>query len=161
MILSISPPGGDFTEPVTQACLKNTGAFLMLDTALANKRHFPAVNYFQSYSLYEQDVIYYFKEQIDPEWETLINRCKEILQIEEKLKEIAEIVGYEGLQDRDRLIMYIAEKIRRDFLCQNAYSEDAFSRPEDTFLKIKSIIKSYDDALEKLDKGISFDSLKL
>lgn len=147
MILSVSPPGGDFTEPVTQACLRNSGVFLMLDTALANRRHFPAINYFESYSLYEKEIKSYFEENISPNWTELIKKCKEILAMEEKIREVAEIVGYEGLQDRDRLIMNTAETIKFDFLCQNAYSSDAFSRPEDTFKKIETIIRHHEDNL--------------
>lgn len=152
MILSVSPPGADFTEPVTQACLRNSGVFLMLDTALANRRHFPAINYFESYSLYEKEIRAYFEENISPNWAELITKCREILAIEEKIREVAEIVGYEGLQDRDRLIMNTAEDIKVNFLCQNAYSEDAFSRPDDTFKKIETIIRQYEDSLEKLNR---------
>jgi V/A-type H+-transporting ATPase subunit A len=150
MILSVSPPGGDFTEPVTQACIRNSGVFLMLDTSLANRRHFPAINYFESYSLYEKEIRAYFEKNVSPDWSELIIRCREILAMEEKIREIAEIVGYEGLQDKDRLIMRTSEEIKTNFLCQNAYSEDAFSRPEDTFKKIESIIRNYKDSLNNL-----------
>lgn len=159
MVISVSPPGGDFSEPVTQACLRNAGAFLMLDSSLADRRHFPAINYFNSYSLYEKDVTAHLEKAINLQWTNLIKRCREILQLERSLREVAEIVGYEGLQDRDRLIMKIADTIKTEFLCQNAYSDDAFSKPEDTFSKIERIIKSYDDALEGLEKGLTLDSI--
>jgi len=86
MILSVSPPGGDFTEPVTQACLRIAGSFLMLDTSLAHRRHFPAINWFQSYSLYERSLSGYFREKVSQEWDDLKQRCKEILQREEALR---------------------------------------------------------------------------
>ncbi|HET6516561.1 MAG TPA: V-type ATP synthase subunit A [Thermodesulfovibrionales bacterium] len=159
MILSVSPPGGDFTEPVTQACLRTTGAFLMLDTSLAHRRHFPAINWFQSYSLYGRDIAGHYRETVAPEWEQLQQRCKEILQEEESLREVSEIVGAEGLQDTDRLLMIVAEMIRTEFLSQNAYSEDAFSPPEKTLGIIKRILGFYDRAREKLNPGTSLEEV--
>jgi V/A-type H+/Na+-transporting ATPase subunit A len=157
MILSVSPPGGDFTEPVTQACLRTTGAFLMLDTALAHRRHFPAINWFQSYSLYAGDVAGHYEQRVSPEWGDLLRRCRQVLQEEESLREVAEIVGAEGLQDRDRLLMRTAEMIRTEFLQQNAYSDDAFSLPEKTAAKMKGIFDYHDQAAEKLKQGITLN----
>jgi V/A-type H+-transporting ATPase subunit A len=157
MILSVSPPGGDFTEPVTQACLRTTGAFFMLDTSLAHRRHFPAINWFQSYSLYGKELSGHFCREVAPEWEDLRNRCNHLLQQEESIREVAEIVGIEGLQDADRLVMRIAERIRNAFLGQNAYSDDAFSPPKKTLELIKSIVEFHDRAAEKLKQGISLD----
>jgi V/A-type H+-transporting ATPase subunit A len=159
MILAVSPPGGDFTEPVTQSCLRNTGAFLMLDTSLAHRRHFPAINWVQSYSLYGRELAGHFKEKVSPEWEDLQLRCKEALQREEALKEVAEIVGFEGLQDADRLLMHTAERIRLEFLCQNAYTDDAFSPSEQTFLAIKHILSFYKTAAERLKQGTALDEI--
>ncbi len=159
MILSVSPPGGDFTEPVTQACLRTSGAFLMLDTALAHRRHFPAINWFQSYSLYGKDLMDFFNKKVSSEWALLRQRCNEILEKEESLREIVEIVGMEGLQDRDRLLMYVAERLRTEFLAQNAFTEDAFSPPERTFQKIKEIISFYDSAMESLKKGVPVEEI--
>jgi V/A-type H+/Na+-transporting ATPase subunit A len=157
MILSVSPPGGDFTEPVTQACLRTTGAFLMLDTSLAHRRHYPAINWFQSYSLYAAEVAAYYREKISAEWDTMLVRCRQILQQEESLREVAEIVGAEGLQDADRLLMQTAERIRSEFLQQNAYSEDAFSPPDKTLALIKRIIEEHDLVAGKLKEGISLE----
>lgn len=157
MILSVSPPGGDFTEPVTQACLRTTGTFLMLDTALAHRRHYPAINWFQSYSLYATELAGYFRETVSPEWESQQHRCREVLQKEETLREVSEIVGAEGLQDSDRLLMLIADKIRTGFLSQNAYGEDAFSPPEKTFASISGIFDYYDRMLGKISQGFSLD----
>lgn len=159
MILAVSPPGGDFTEPVTQSCLRSTGAFLMLDTSLAHRRHFPAINWFQSYSLYGKELVGHFKEKVSPEWEDLQLSCKEVLQREETLKEVAEIVGFEGLQDVDRLLMHVAERIRLEFLCQNAYTDDAFSPSELTFLAIKHILSFYKTAAERLKQGTALDEI--
>ncbi len=157
MILSVSPPGGDFTEPVTQACLRTTGVFLMLDTSLAHRRHFPAINWFQSYSLYGRDVAEHYHEKVSPEWDALRQRCRQMLQQEESIREVAEIVGAEGLQDADRLLMRTAEMIRNEFLAQNAYTDDAFSPPERTLSILKRILEFHDRATEKLKQGISLE----
>ena len=159
MILSVSPPGGDFTEPVTQACLRTAGVFFMLDTTLAHRRHFPAINWFQSYSLYERDMVAHFNDQLSPRWGELQQRSREILQREEALREVAEIVGVEGLQDADRLLMKAAERIRDEFLSQNAYTDDAFSTPEQTLAKIGGIIEFYDRATVRLKEGALLDDV--
>ncbi len=159
MILSVSPPGGDFTEPVTQACLRTAGVFLMLDTGLAHRRHYPAINWFQSYSLYAEELGGYFREKVSAEWQTLHRRCREVLQKEEVLREVFEIVGAEGLQDADRLLMFIAEKIRTKFLAQNAYSDDAFSSPEKMFSLIRDIFEFYDRASEKILQGTTLEDV--
>ncbi len=159
MILSVSPPGGDFTEPVTQASLRTAGVFLMLDTSLAHRRHFPAINWSQSYSLYQKELKKNFSEKVSSEWEDLHDRCRGLLQSEEELREIAEIVGKEGLRDEDRLLMEAVERIRTEFLCQNAYTEDAFSSPEKTLKIIKEIIRFFDDASEQIRKGILYEDI--
>jgi V/A-type H+-transporting ATPase subunit A len=159
MILSVSPPGGDFTEPVTQACLRTAGAFFMLDTSLAHRRHFPAINWFQSYSLYEKEISRHFIEHVSPQWDTLKERCREILKREESLREVAEIVGSEGLQDADRLLMRVAETIRMEFLCQNAYTEDAFSPPEKSIAKIGEMVEYYESSMAKLKQGTSLEEI--
>jgi V/A-type H+-transporting ATPase subunit A len=146
VLLSISPPGGDFTEPVTQACLRNTGAFFMLDTSLAHRRHFPAIHWFQSFSLYEAEVVAHLGERVAPDWGALRQRARELLQREESLREVAEIVGTEGLQDADRLLMRTTELIRRQFLAQNAYTEDAFSTPQQTCDAIRGLLDAHDAA---------------
>jgi len=159
MILSVSPPGGDLTEPVTQACLRAAGAFLMLDTSLAHRRHFPAINWFQSYSLYGKKLIEQIGNIDAVDWEKAQLKCREILQKEETLREVAEIVGIEGLQDEDRLLMNVAEMIRSEFLCQNAYTEDAFSTPEETLSKISDLLTFYSTSSLKLKEGIVLDDL--
>jgi len=153
MILSVSPPGGDFTEPTTQACLRNTGTFLMLDTKLAHRRHFPAINWAQSFSLYEKEVTDYCNREIAPRWEEMKKRCQSLLKQEEQVREVAEIVGAEGLQDSDRLLMYVADLIRTRFLMQNSFTDDAFSDPRSTYELIEKIVGMYDICLEKVSRG--------
>lgn len=155
MVLSVSPPGGDFTEPTTQACLRNTGTFLMLDTDLAHRRHFPAINWTQSFSLYETDVTEYCTAKISPQWQEIKKKCWSLLKQEERLREVAEIVGAEGLQDADRLLMYVVEQIRTRFLCQNSFTDDAFSPPEKTFALIEKFVVLYDNSLERIKQGES------
>lgn len=153
MILSVSPPGGDFTEPVTQACLRTAGAFLMLDASLAHRRHFPAVNWFQSYSLYERTMEQHFSRTVAAGWSEARQRCRNLLQREEALREVAEIVGLEGMQEQDRLILHSAERIRLEFLCQNAYSEDAFSSPQQIMTLIDAILADHDRCEQRLAAG--------
>ena len=159
MMLSVSPPGGDFTEPVTQACLRTAGAFLMLDASLAHRRHFPAVNWFQSYSLYQAEMVAHFSGQVSPGWGDLQRRCRQLLQREQALREVAEVVGVEGLQDADRLVMRAAERIREEFLCQNAFTDDAFSSPEQTLARIAELIECHDRAESQLAQGAFLDEL--
>lgn len=159
MVLSVSPPGGDFTEPVTQSCLRTTGTFLMLDTSLAHRRHFPAINWFQSYSLYAGELLSHYKEKISPEWEDVQKGCREILRKEETLREVVEIVGIEGIQDHDRLLLHTAEMIRTTFLSQNAYTDDAFSPLEKTLSSIKKILDFHREAEEKLKQGTTLNEI--
>ena len=157
LMLSVSPPGGDFTEPVTQACLRTTGSFLMLDTALAQQRHFPAIDWFQSFSLYEDGVVARFDEEVSPDWGELRRETRRLLQHEERLREVAEIVGSEGLQDSDRLLMRTAEEIRRCFLSQNAYTDDAFSPPAQTLATIRDILERHHEAARVLEEDRTRD----
>ncbi|MCK5286917.1 MAG: V-type ATP synthase subunit A, partial [Thermodesulfovibrionia bacterium] len=101
----------------------------------------------------------YYKEKVSHEWEDTQLKCREILQKEEELREVAEIVGLEGLQDADRLLMHVAERIRLEFLCQNAYTDDAFSSPEQTLSKIKQLLVFYETSSEKLKQGGALDTL--
>ncbi|HUI67770.1 MAG TPA: V-type ATP synthase subunit A, partial [Nitrospirota bacterium] len=95
----------------------------------------------------------------DPDWAKLLQRCRQILQEEETLREVAEIVGAEGLQDTDRLLMHVAERLRTEVLQQNAYSEDAFSPPDKTIGMVKSIVDFYDRAIEQLKQGMNLDEV--
>lgn len=144
---------------MTQSCLRTAGAFLMLDTSLAHRRHFPAINWFQSYSLYGGSVARRFAETVSPRWEELRSECRRLLQREETLREVAEIVGMEGLQDADRLLMVAAERVRREFLAQNAYTDDAFSPPERTAERIEEILAFHRQAAERLSAGELLDEV--
>ena len=158
MILAVSPPGADFAEPVTQACLRVAGALYMLDTQLAHRRHFPAINWTHSYSLYSDTAMAHFTEQ-HGQWSELQKRCRDILQREDTLREIAEVVGMEGLQDTDRLLMRTAEKIRLEFLCQNSFTDDAYATPEGTIDKIGTLVSEHDRLSKALKEGALLDDL--
>ena len=158
MILAVSPPGSDFAEPVTQACLRVAGALYMLDTQLAHRRHFPAINWSQSYSLYSDTALAHFTDQ-HAEWAKLQSRCRDILQREEALREVAEVVGMEGLQDADRLLMRTAEKIRLEFLCQNSFTDDAYATPQSTLEQIAALISEHERLNAGLTEGILLDDL--
>jgi V/A-type H+-transporting ATPase subunit A len=157
MILSVSPPGGDFTEPVTQACLRTAGAFLMLDASLAQRRHFPAINWFQSYSLYEREMVRHFAGAVDSGWPDVRHRCRSLLQREEALREVAEIVGLEGMQEHDRLTLHTAERVRQEFLCQSAYGDDAFTPPRRTLEIVAGILDDHERAEGRLAEGVHLD----
>ncbi|HEX9080188.1 MAG TPA: V-type ATP synthase subunit A [Desulfuromonadaceae bacterium] len=157
MILSVSPPGGDFSEPVTQACLRTAGAFLMLDASLAHSRHFPAVNWFHSYSLYEREMLRSFSARVDREWAEVQRRCRTLLQREESLREVVEIIGREGMQPADRLVLHSSERIRREFLCQNAYGDDAFCPPERTMALMTGILEEHGRIEQRLAAGVSLE----
>jgi V/A-type H+-transporting ATPase subunit A len=141
LMLSVSPPGGDFTEPVTQACLRSAGALLMLDSALAHRRHFPAIDWFRSFSLYESALVHHFDRRVAADWSARRQEVRTLLQQEARLREVAEIVGTEGLQEADRRVMDVAEQVRRRFLMQNAYTGDACSTPEQTYRRIAGILE--------------------
>jgi V/A-type H+-transporting ATPase subunit A len=159
MMLAVSPPGGDFTEPVTQCCLRSAGAFYMLDSRLAHSRHFPAVNWTQSYSQYDRETDQVFDSTISADWSHLRSRTRAILQKAGELREVAEIAGHEGLQDEDRLLLHCSEQLQERFLRQNAYSDDAFSTPEATISLCREILADYDTGVSRLQSGDSIDTI--
>lgn len=159
MMLAVSPPGGDFTEPVTQACLRAAGAFYMLDSRLAHSRHFPAVNWTQSYSQYESATDRLFDSTISADWSKLRSRARALFQKSGELREVAEIAGHEGLQDDDRLLLHTAEQLQEQFLRQNAYSEDAFSTPEATIDLCRQLFAAYDAGVVRLQAGDAIDDI--
>ncbi|MDH3999604.1 MAG: V-type ATP synthase subunit A [Desulfuromonadales bacterium] len=158
MLLAVSPPGADFAEPVTQACLRVAGALYLLDTRLAHRRHFPAINWTQSYSLYGEVAANHFTER-HSQWVELQQGCRDILQREGALREIAEVVGMEGLQDADRLLLLTAERIRQQFLCQNSFTADAFAAPEQTLALISSLLAEHQRLAAAVQQGELLDEL--
>jgi len=140
MVLSVSPPGADFAEPVTQTLLQNSGIFLMLDRELAYARHYPAINWTQSYSNYRDDLEDYYRQNVAEDWQELRRKCLQILKQEQELMEIRQIVGDEGMKEEDKEIIKLADKIKTEFLMQDSFSEDAYCPLQKTYEKIKNIL---------------------
>jgi V/A-type H+-transporting ATPase subunit A len=128
---AVSPPGGDFSEPVTQNTLRIVKAFYALDADLANKRHFPSINWLESYSLYKDNVTEAFQDHTEEDWPDLRQETEELLQKESELQEIVQLVGKEGLPKEDQADLEVARFVREDFLQQNAF------HPEDTYCPLK------------------------
>jgi len=157
---AVSPPGADFSEPVTQNTLRIVDALYSLDVSLANKRHFPAISWLASYSLYV-DAVKDLWDKIDPGWEDTRTAALKILQQEAELEEIVRLVGPEALPDGDKLLLLVARMIREDFLQQSAYHEvDTYCPPAKAGLMLKTIIKFYDLAQEMLNSGAGIESIR-
>ncbi len=151
---AVSPPGADFSEPVTQNTLRIVDAFYALDTSLANKRHFPAINWLTSYSLYVDDVRSWWSE-VSPEWETTRATALRLLQQEAELEEIVRLVGPEALPEGDKLVLLVTRMIREDFLMQSAYHDiDTYCVPLKAQLMLSTIIRFYELAQKMLDAGV-------
>ncbi len=154
VIGSVSPPGGDLSEPVTQATLRVVKVFWGLEDRLAFARHFPAINWLNSYSLYLDKTEDYWREEVDPVFTELREEAMGILQREAELQEIVRLVGVEALSPQERLIMESAKSIREDFLQQNAFDEsDAFTSLKKQFLLLRLIISFHRWAEAELEKG--------
>ncbi|MGD8494792.1 MAG: V-type ATP synthase subunit A [Gemmatimonadales bacterium] len=159
-VSAVSPPGGDFSEPVTQASLRVCGALWGLDPALAHQRHFPAVDWETSYSLYTSELDPWFRERLGSEWARLRGEVTELLQKDRELREVAALVGPEALEDADRVRLEIARLVRDQLLAQNAYDPvDAFSRPERILALAELLLSRRDRALDALAAGRSLEEL--
>jgi V/A-type H+-transporting ATPase subunit A len=157
---AVSPPGADFSEPVTQNTLRIIDALYALDVSLANKRHFPAISWLTSYSLYVDAVKNWWNEH-DPGWEHTRASALRVLQQEAELEEIVRLVGPEALPDGDKLLLLAARMIREDFLQQSAYHEvDTYCAPAKAGLMLKTIMKFYELAQEVLTSGAGIDSIR-
>ncbi len=162
LISAVSPPGGDFSEPVTQASLRVAGALWALDPALAHQRQFPAVDWETSYSLHAERTAPWFAEHGGPEWPELRRETLELLQKERELREIAGLIGPEALQDRDRLLLEAARLVRETVLAQSAYDpNDALSTVDKTYRLALLARAAYRAGLAALDGGATFERLGL
>jgi len=157
---AVSPPGADFSEPVTQNTLRIIDALFALEVSLANKRHFPAISWLTSYSLYVDAVKDWWNEY-DPGWEDTRASALKLLQQEAELEEIVRLVGPEALPEADKLLLLVCRMIREDFLQQSAYHEiDTYCMPTKAGLMLKTIMKFYDLAREMLDEGAGIESVR-
>ena len=160
VIGAVSPPGGDISEPVSQATLRIVKVFWGLDLALAYKRHFPAINWLTSYSLYADSLGSWFNENVSDEWTTLRARLMALLSDEASLDEIVKLVGMDALSPTDRLKMETARSIREDFLHQLAFHEvDTYSSLRKQYLMMKLVLRFYDGSLDALKKGADIEKL--
>ncbi|ADI32393.1 V-type ATP synthase subunit A [Staphylothermus hellenicus] len=158
---AVSPPGADFSEPVTQATLRIVRALYALDVNLAYRRHYPAINWLISYSLYVDNVTNWWHENIDPSWRDLREKALAILQKEAELEELVRLVGAEALPEEDKLLLEVARMIREDFLQQNAFHEiDTYCPPRKAVLMMKAIMLFYELGLEAVRRGISVSKIK-
>lgn len=161
VIGAVSPPGGDFSEPVTQNTLRVTKVFWALDAKLAYKRHFPSINWLQSYTLYADNLQGYFQREIAADFMQNRDRAMTILQQESKLEEIVRLVGTESLSPRDQLTLEIARMIREDFLFQNAFDpSDAYTSLQKQYRILRAILRFMDAALTVVEQE-DFEFAKL
>lgn len=160
IIGAVSPPGADFSEPVTQSTLRIVRALYALDVNLAYRRHYPAINWLTSYSLYIEKLREWWM-QIDPEYPQLREFFSKTLQREAELEELVRLVGADALPVDDRLILEVARMIREDFLQQEALSlDDAYSPPYKDAWMARAIKLFYDKAREAIDAGVPFEKIR-
>lgn len=152
---AVSPPGGDISEPVSQATLRTVKVFWGLDASLAYARHFPAINWLTSYSLYQARIDKWADINVAPDFSLQRQRAMTMLQTESELNEIVNLVGVDALSDPDRLILEVSRSIREDFLHQNSFHEvDTYASLHKQYRMLKLILKYYDEALKALKQGV-------
>lgn len=160
VIGAVSPPGGDISEPVSQATLRIVKVFWGLDSDLAYKRHFPAINWLNSYSLYIDTVSDWFCKTVDQNWIKQRDLSMSILGEEAELQEIVKLVGMDALSSQDRLKLEVARSIREDFLHQNAFHEtDTFTSLKKQYLMLNLILEFYNVATNALVDGADIDDI--
>jgi V/A-type H+-transporting ATPase subunit A len=160
VIGAVSPPGGDLSDPVVQSTLKVVKVFWALDDRLANARHFPAINWLNSYSLYIENIKDFWKTEVAEDFLDLRQEAMRLLEEEAELQEIARLVGVESLSLRDRLILESARSIREDFLHQNAFHpQDTYTSLRKQYLMLRAIIHFHSSALKALEQGVEMESI--
>ncbi len=157
---AVSPPGGDISEPVSQGTLRLTKVFWALDASLANRRHFPSVNWLTSYSQYHSMVYEWFSKNVNPEWNELRDRAMALLQQEEELQEIVQLVGPDALPDKERIILDTAKMLREDYLQQSAFDDvDTYCSLNKQYLMLKTIMLYHDLAMKAISSGVQLRSI--
>lgn len=153
-ISAVSPSGGDISEPVTQNTLRVVKVFWGLDATLAQKRHFPSIDWLKSYSLYENEMGAYLDRQLQVEWSKNVTTAMRMLQKEAELSEIVRLVGIDALSDKDQLLLEITKSLREDFLQQNAFDAvDTFTSREKQFEMLQTILLFHDEGQKALELG--------
>jgi len=157
---AVSPPGGDISEPVTQATLRIVKVFWRLDSALAYSRHFPAINWLESYSLYQDKVDIWMTDNVADDWTRLRREAMTLLQEESELQEIVRLVGFDALSPTDRLKLEVAKSIREDYLHQNAFHEvDTFTSLKKQYRMLRLLIRFYRLGLRMLEQDADEDKI--
>ncbi|MBP5174189.1 MAG: V-type ATP synthase subunit A [Clostridia bacterium] len=157
---AVSPPGGDISEPVSQATLRIVKVFWGLDSALAYRRHFPAINWLNSYSLYRDRLAPWFSEHVSRDWMEQTQRCLKTLQAEAELNEIVQLVGMDALSPSDRMTLEISRSLREDFLQQDALGDNDSYTPLEKQHDLLALIFSFEDkGREALKKGADIEAL--
>ncbi len=160
VIGAVSPAGGDMSEPVTQATLRITGAFWRLDAGLARRRHFPAINWNGSYSLFTPILDSWYRQNVAEDFPELRQRIQNILQQEASLQEVVQLVGPDALQDSERLVIEAGRMLRQDFLQQNGFDPvDASASMPKNYGLMKTMLKFYDEADASLRNGATIDEI--
>jgi V/A-type H+-transporting ATPase subunit A len=156
LVGAVSPPGGDFSEPVSQNTLRVTRVFWALDANLASRRHFPSINWLTSYSLYADDMTDWYKDNISSEWVALRREALEILQRESELQEIVQLIGYDALPEPEKGVLDTARSIREDYLQQSAYDEvDTYTSIKKQYLMLSIILEFGRMASDAIKKGVT------
>lgn len=157
---AVSPPGGDFSEPVTQNTLRLTRSFWALDSSLADKRHFPSINWLKSYSLYTDTLDEWFDTNVEEDWSKLRKKTAQMLQEESELQEIVQLVGLDALPKDQQALLFTARLIREDFLQQNAFhEEDTFCPVEKQVIMIQAIFAYHESIMNRID-DVDLDALR-
>lgn len=157
---AVSPPGGDISEPVTQATLRIVKVFWRLDAQLAYRRHFPAINWLESYSLYLDRLSQWMKDEVSEEWNDLRAEAMRLLHQESELDEIVRLVGIDALSLRDRLTLETARSIREDYLHQNAFHDvDTYTSLNKQYKMLKLILEFHNQGERALDSGAEFSEI--
>jgi V/A-type H+-transporting ATPase subunit A len=157
---AVSPPGGDFSEPITQNTLRIAGTFWALDTSLANRRHFPAINWIKSYSLYLDAVEGWFSSNVAEDWRKIRDQTMYLLQKEVELQEIVQLVGPDALPETEKAILEITRMLREDFLQQSAYDRvDSFCPLEKQYWMLRVILTYYDAVSSAMNRGVPLRQL--
>jgi V/A-type H+-transporting ATPase subunit A len=158
---AVSPPGGDFSEPVTQNTLRIVKTFWALDSDLAERRHFPAINWNDSYSLYRDQLDHWFEDNVAENWSELRQWAIDTLDEEDELQEIVQLVGKDALPEDQQLTLEVARYLREAWLQQNALHEvDRYSPPEKTFRILEGIKTFNDEAFDALDAGVPVEEIQ-
>ncbi|OQA45544.1 MAG: V-type ATP synthase alpha chain [Chloroflexi bacterium ADurb.Bin325] len=155
LIGAVSPPGGDFSEPITQHSLRTTGAFWALDTDLARRRHFPAIHWRNSYTLY--DLTRWFRGQVHDDWELNRREASGLLQREGELLETVQLVGADALAETEQVILQVGRMLREDFLQQSAFGADAYCPPVKQFWMLKTILHHFYLLDSAVRRGVHLD----